>query len=138
MGIFPQSIRWRIQLWYLLLLAGIIAALLVAFYRNQREIKYQVLDRELNNPITRLLPRMERRRELPPRNRRLPRPDPLEGRGVDFEAQSGPGPEGGRRGPGPGPGTGGGPGPGVGGPGGGEGGTGIDRNQPNCMPRGHC
>ncbi len=104
MRIFPQSIRWRIQLWYLLLLAGIIAALLVAFYRNQREIKYQVLDRELNNPITRLLPRMERRRELPPRNRRLPRPDPLDGMGVDFEAQSGPGPEGGRRGPGPGPG----------------------------------
>jgi hypothetical protein len=60
MGIFPQSIRWRIQLWYLLLLAVIIAALLAAFHRNQREIKYQVLDRELSNPITRLLPSLER------------------------------------------------------------------------------
>lgn len=96
MGMFPQSIRWRIQLWYLLLLAVIISALLVAFYRNQREIKYQVLDRELNNPITRLLPKIDRRPEPPPRSRRLPRPDPLDDFGnelrPDFEG-------GGRRGP---------------------------------------
>ncbi|MEN8772464.1 MAG: ATP-binding protein [Akkermansiaceae bacterium] len=100
MMIFPQSIRWRIQLWYLLLLAVIIVALLVAFYRNQREIKYQVLDRGLSNPITRLLPRMERRLEPPPRNRRLPRPDPLDEFGDNFEGglRPGSGPEGrGRR-----------------------------------------
>lgn len=97
MRIFPQSIRWRIQLWYLLLLAVIVAALLVAFYRNHREIKYQVLDRDLSNPITRLLPRMERRPEPPPRNRRLPRPDPLDEFGEDFEEEAGP-EGGGRRG----------------------------------------
>ena len=102
MRLFPQSIRWRIQLWYLLLLVVIIAALLVAFYSNQREIKYQVMDRELSNPITRLLPRMERRREPPPRNRRLPRPDPLDEFGDGFEEELiGPGPEGDRRGAGP-------------------------------------
>lgn len=96
MGIFPQSIRWRIQLWYLLLLAVIIAALLAAFHRNQREIKYQVLDRELSNPITRLLPNLERRPESPPRGRRLPRPDLLQ----DFEDELRPGLEvGGRRSP---------------------------------------
>ena len=93
MKFFPQSIRWRIQLWYALLLAGIIAALLGAFYQNQREILYQALDRELNSPITRLLPRMGRR-EPPPRNRRIPRPDPLD----EFGSEFGPGP--GRR-PGP-------------------------------------
>lgn len=90
MGIFPQSIRWRIQLWYLLLLAVIIAALLVAFHRNQREIKYQVLDRELSNPITRLLPSLERRPEPPPRGRRLPRPSLLD----DFEDELRSSPEG--------------------------------------------
>lgn len=74
MKIFPQSIRWRVQLWYALLLAVIVGALLVAFHRNQREIKYQVVDRELTSPITRLLPRMEKRRQPMPRNRRLPRP----------------------------------------------------------------
>ena len=100
MRIFPQSIRWRIQLCYLLLLAVIVAALLVAFYRNHREIKYQVLDRDLSNPITGLLPRMERRPELPPRNRRLPRPDPLDEFGEDFDEELGSRLEGGgRRGP---------------------------------------
>lgn len=101
MRIFPQSIRWRIQLWYLLLLAVIIAALLVAFYRNQREIKYQVVDRELNNPITRLLPRMERRGDPPRRNRRLPKPDEI-GDNFEDELRPGFGPNGGGRGPGPG------------------------------------
>ena len=91
MRFFPQTIRWRIQLWHTLLLVVIIAALLAAFYQNQREISYQALDRELNSPITRLLPRMERRREPPPRTRRVPRPDPL-----DDEFGPGPG-----RGPGP-------------------------------------
>ena len=96
MGIFPQSIRWRIQLWYLLLLVVIIAALLMAFHRNQREIKYQVLDRQLSNPITRLLPNMERRPEPPPRGRRLSRPNLLD----NFEDEFRPGPEGsGRRSP---------------------------------------
>ena len=93
MGIFPQSIRWRIQLWYLLLLAVIIAALLVAFHRNQREIKYQVLDRELSIPITRLLPSLERRPEPPPRGRRLPRPSLLD----DFEDELRSSPEGNAR-----------------------------------------
>ena len=78
MRFFPQSIRWRIQLWYLLLLAGIIAALLVAFYRNQEEIKYQTIDRKLNSPITRLLPVMEGRREPPTRSRRPPRLESLD------------------------------------------------------------
>jgi len=85
MKFFPQSIRWRIQLWYVLLLAVIVGALLVAFQRNQREIKYQVVDRELTAPITRLLPRLERGREggPPSRNRRPPRPGPG-GPGDDF------------------------------------------------------
>ncbi len=74
MKFFPKSIRWRIQLWHTLLLAVIIAALLGAFYKNQREIAYQALDRELNSPITSLLPRLERGRGPAPRNRRLPRP----------------------------------------------------------------
>ncbi|MFT6861688.1 MAG: two-component system OmpR family sensor kinase [Akkermansiaceae bacterium] len=96
MRFFPQSIRWRIQLWYALLLAVIIAALLGAFYQNQREILYQALDRELNNPITRLLPRMERRRDPPPRNRRIPMPDPIDEFGGFDEFGPRPG-----RGPGP-------------------------------------
>lgn len=90
MKLFPQSIRWRIQLWYALLLAVIIAALLVAFHGNQREIKYQALDRELNSPITRLLPRMDWGREPPPRNRRVPRPGPLDEFG-EFDDGPGPG-----------------------------------------------
>ena len=93
MNFFPQSIRWRIQLWHTLLLLVIIAALLAAFFQNQREIKYQALDRELNNPITRLLPRVERRREPPPRTRRLPRPEPFDG----FDDEFGPDPESGPR-----------------------------------------
>lgn len=97
MRFFPQSIRWRIQLWYTLLLAVIIASLLAAFFQNQREIKYQALDRELNSPITRLLPRMERRREPPPRTRRLPRPEPVDEFDDEFGPGRGPGP---RRGPG--------------------------------------
>lgn len=96
MKLFPQSIRWRIQLWYLLLIAAIVATLLVAFYRNQKEIKYQVVDRDLTHPITRLLPRMPRGPEPPRRNRRLPRPDPLddfeEFDEFDLEGGDGPGP----------------------------------------------
>ena len=92
MNFFPQSIRWRVQIWYTLLLAAIVGALLVAFFENQKEIKYQTLDRELNSPITRLLPRMDRLQEPPRRTRRLPR----SGRPDDFE--SGPGPRRGREG----------------------------------------
>lgn len=88
-------------MWHTLLLAVIIAALLAAFYQNQREIKYQALDRELNNPITKLLPRMERRREPPPRTRRLPRPESPDELGGGPEEDFGPGP-GPRRGRGPG------------------------------------
>lgn len=76
MKFFPQSIRWRVQLWYALLLAVIISALLVAFHRNQRKIKYQAIDRELSDPITRILPQVDKRPQPPLRNRRLPRPGP--------------------------------------------------------------
>jgi heavy metal sensor kinase len=82
MKFFPQSIRWRVQLWYALLLAVIVSSLLVAFYRNQREIKFQAIDRELSDPITRVLPLIDKRPQPPPRNRRLPRPGP--GLGPDF------------------------------------------------------
>lgn len=87
MKFFPQSIRWRVQLWYVLLLAVIVTSLLVAFYRNQREIKYQVIDRELTDPITRILPQVDKRPQPPQRNRRLPRPGPGPGLGPgdDFE-----------------------------------------------------
>lgn len=85
MKIFPQSIRWRVQLWYVLLLAVIVTSLLVAFHRNQREIKYQAVDRELTDPITRILPHVENRPQPPLRNRRLPPPGPGMGPEDDFE-----------------------------------------------------
>lgn len=67
--IFSQSIRWRIQLWHTLLLAVIVSALLYAFHQSQREITYEILDKELSAPITGLLPRMERAGpERPPRS----------------------------------------------------------------------
>jgi two-component system, OmpR family, sensor kinase len=57
--IFSQSIRWRIQLWHTLLLAIIVTVLLYAFHRSQREITYEILDRELTGPVTGLLPRFD-------------------------------------------------------------------------------
>jgi heavy metal sensor kinase len=84
MKLFPQSIRWRVQLWYTLLLAVIVSSLLVAFHRNQREIRYQAIDRELSDRITRILPQVDGRRQQGPRNRRLPRPGPGGGPGPGF------------------------------------------------------
>lgn len=64
--IFPQSIRWRIQLWHTLLLAIIVTVLLYAFHRSQREITYEILDRELTGPLTGLLPRFDKGEPGPP------------------------------------------------------------------------
>ncbi|YCM42695.1 ATP-binding protein [Verrucomicrobiaceae bacterium 227] len=71
--ILSQSIRWRIQLWHTLLLALIITVLLYAFHRSQREVTYEILDRELTGQVTALLPRFDRggpgRPERGPRRR---------------------------------------------------------------------
>ena len=64
--IFSQSIRWRIQLWHTLLLAIIVTVLLYAFHRSQREITYEILDRELTGPVTSLLPSFDRGGPGPP------------------------------------------------------------------------
>lgn len=91
MKFFLQSIRWRVQLWYVLLLAVIVTSLLVAFQRNQREIKYQVVDRELTDPITRILPHLDQRPQPPPRNHRLPPLGPGPGLGHEEGFEGPPG-----------------------------------------------
>ena len=55
-----KSIRWRIQIWHTLLLASIVATLLFAFYRHQKEITYRELDQTLREPIVSLLPILDR------------------------------------------------------------------------------
>ena len=94
--IFPQSIRWRIQLWHTLLLAIIVSALLYAFLKSQREVTYEILDRELSGPITGLLPRFDNGGPGPPE--RGPRRRP--GGPMDLNEFSGDPPPGG---PGRGP-----------------------------------
>lgn len=74
-----RSIRWRIQLWYGLLLTGVTGALLIFFFQYSNNARLVQVDSELTTDLVRSLPR-----HLPPGG-----------------SESGPGPEG-RRPPPPG------------------------------------
>ena len=59
-----RSIRWRIQLWYGLLLTGVTAALLVFFFQYSNNARLVQVDAELMTDLVRSLPR-----HLPPSGR---------------------------------------------------------------------
>ncbi|MBI3882640.1 MAG: HAMP domain-containing protein [Verrucomicrobia bacterium] len=56
--IFPKSIRWRIQVWHGALLVALVAALTVSFYAFEKRSRLQVVDTQLQEYLTPLLPRI--------------------------------------------------------------------------------
>ncbi|MFC4993142.1 sensor histidine kinase [Rubritalea tangerina] len=51
-----HSLRWQIQSWHSVLLALIVTGMLTAFYYYEREVKIQLLDKELWGPIHGVIP----------------------------------------------------------------------------------
>src|ERR1051325_11567002 len=57
---FPQSIRWRIQMWHGALLVLLVGTLATSFYIYERRARLLALDNRLQEVLTPLLPRVTR------------------------------------------------------------------------------
>ena len=55
---FPQSIRWRIQLWHGALLICLVALMMGTFFIYIRAERFRALDEELDAFVTPLMPRI--------------------------------------------------------------------------------